>query len=546
MSERFVRHLEPDEIPPTALLPEGLDPLAEGILMRHQAAWVEDTADLKLAEKGRRTGITFAEALDDTLTAATRRAEGGDNVIYIGDSKDKAIEFVAVAAHFARVLSSGLISGGVEECLFTEVDAAGNSRDITSYRIRFASGNRILGLSSRPAAIRGGQGIVVVDEAAFHPDVKEVLKAVAALLIWGGKVRVISTHNGVLNPFNELVREIRAGKVPYSLHHIPFDTAVENGLYERVCLIRGWTPSAEGKRDWYQRVRGVYGTDVAAMQEELDVVPKDGEGAWLTRALIEARMVDGVPFLRWACPADLTYADEGVRQRTADDWCREQLAPVLELLDGRAKYFVGGDIARVRDVTVFWVLAVGADLVRRTAFVVELRTCPFDLQLRIFSAIADGVPRFMAGGIDRTGQGAPLAEAAAQKYGATRIEEATLSIEWYRLNMEPVRSALGDGTLTLPRHDDVLTDLRMVQVSGGVAKVPSDLRIEGSDGEPRHGDSAVALVIAYTASRQDPPEHLYIPALPREPDRMRMGPAGDDDRHGFEAPSRGRFGAGAW
>ena len=47
-----------------------LDPLAEGILMAHQKAWIEDTSPLKLAEKGRRTGVTFAEALDSTMIAA--------------------------------------------------------------------------------------------------------------------------------------------------------------------------------------------------------------------------------------------------------------------------------------------------------------------------------------------------------------------------------------------------------------------------------------------------------------------------------------------
>jgi phage FluMu gp28-like protein len=42
-----------------------------------------------LAEKGRRTGITFAEALDDTLLAASSREAGGMNLFYIGDTKEK-------------------------------------------------------------------------------------------------------------------------------------------------------------------------------------------------------------------------------------------------------------------------------------------------------------------------------------------------------------------------------------------------------------------------------------------------------------------------
>ena len=77
----------PDALPRGAEIPEDLDPLADGVLMAHQAQWLEDESDLKVCAKGRRTGITFAEALDDTLIAAAKRSAGGQNVFYIGDTK---------------------------------------------------------------------------------------------------------------------------------------------------------------------------------------------------------------------------------------------------------------------------------------------------------------------------------------------------------------------------------------------------------------------------------------------------------------------------
>lgn len=229
----------PGELPRGGELPEDHDPLADGILMRHQVEWLEDKADLKLGEKGRRCGITYAEALDDTLIAASARSAGGDNVFYIGDTKDKGREFIGYVAHFAKIVAKEL--GQIEEFLFEDQLADGTSRMISAYRIRFASGFRVEALSSRPENIRGLQGVVVIDEAAFHANVREVLDAVNALLIWGGRIRVISTHNGVLNPFNELIREAKAGKVPFSLHFIPFAKSVANGLFRRVCLLRGKT-----------------------------------------------------------------------------------------------------------------------------------------------------------------------------------------------------------------------------------------------------------------------------------------------------------------
>ncbi len=78
----------PPELTRGADIPADLDPLAEGVLMLHQRQWLEDKSDLKICKKGRRTGITFAEALDDTLIAAAARSAGGDNVFYIGDTKD--------------------------------------------------------------------------------------------------------------------------------------------------------------------------------------------------------------------------------------------------------------------------------------------------------------------------------------------------------------------------------------------------------------------------------------------------------------------------
>ena len=182
---------------------------------------------------------------------------------------------------------------------------------IAAFRVVFASGFRVEALSSRPENIRGLQGRVCIDEAAFHKDVRAVLDAVNALLIWGGKIRIISTHNGVLNPFNELIQEAKAGKIPYSLHFIPFAKAVENGLYERTCLIAGKPATAEGKADWERLIRASYGVREAAMRQELDCIPADQEGAALSRVLIEQCMAlpGAVPIVRWALP-DATPPEE--------------------------------------------------------------------------------------------------------------------------------------------------------------------------------------------------------------------------------------------
>lgn len=503
---------DPAKLPGEFLLgteiPEDLDPLADGILMEHQKAWLEDKSDLKLAEKGRRTGITFAEALDDAITAASARSAGGDNVFYIGDTKEKGREFIGYVAHFAKVIAGELHQ--VEEYIFRDEREDGTSKDITAFRITFRSGNRVEALSSNPANIRGLQGIVVIDEAAFHKDVREVLDAVNALLIWGGKVRVISTHKGHLNPFNELVREANAGKTPFSVHHIPFATAVENGLYRRVCFVKGRTWSQEDQDAWEARIRGAYGPRRAAMRQELDAIPAESDGAALTRVQIEACMAqpDEIPVCRWSCDDDFKNLPDEVRKAAALDWCKKHLKPVLDELDPDRQHFMGEDFARTGDVTDIMVGELTPTLVRRMRLMVELRNVPFDQQRDILFYVCDRIPRFSKGAMDRTGNGAYLAEKATQRYGPTIVEVA-FSREWYATEMPPYIEAFADKTIVLPRHEDVLIDHQALQFEAGVIRVPKDFRFKGSDGFSRHGDSAVAGALMYFASRQDYVEFGY-------------------------------------
>jgi phage FluMu gp28-like protein len=522
----------PEGLPRGADIPTELDPLAEGILMRHQAEWLEDGSDLKLGEKGRRTGITFAEALDDTLLAAKKRSAGGMNVFYIGDTKDKGREFIGYVAHFAKIVAGELAA--VEEFMFEDVKEDGSSSLISAFRVRFASGFRVEALSSRPENIRGLQGKVVIDEAAFHRNVREVLDAVNALLIWGGKVAVISTHNGVLSPFNELILEAKAGKIPFNLHFIPFSKAVENGLYRRVCLIQGKTWTADGEAAWEAKIRGSYGVRTSAMAQELDCVPAEAEGAALTRVQIESCMQAGIPIVRWALPDSFKNLPEDRRKAEAKEFCERELKPILDKLNPKLRHVFGEDFARTGDAAVTTVFEIGHGLTRTCALQVELRNVPFDQQREILFYVVDRLPRMGGGMLDASGNGAYLAEVAALKYGSS-VVEVKLSQEWYRLNATPYIEAFSDRTVILPKHDDVLRDHQALAYVGGIIKVPDDHRFKGSDGFQRHGDSAIAGMLGYAASRAD-----YWEAGYRSPTTEVRGDRADDgdgiNRNWWQSP----------
>lgn len=496
----------PAELPRGAEIPEGLDPLADGILMDHQKAWLEDPSELKIAEKGRRTGLTFSEALDDTIIAASKRSAGGDNVFYIGDTKDKGREFIGYVAHFAKIIAGELHQ--IEEFIFKDERADGSTKDISAYRITFSSGFRVEALSSNPSNIRGLQGVVVIDEAAFHKNVRDVIDAVNALLIWGGKVRVISTHNGHLNPFNELIREANAGKNGFKVHHIPFSKAVENGLYHRVCLVKEKVWSQKSQDEWEALIRGSYGSRTAAMRQELDAIPAEMEGAALSRIQIEACMAKDIPVMKWVRDDEFRNLPEEVRKAQALEWCEKNLKPILKGLDENLQHFMGEDFARSGDATDIIIGEISANLTRRARLLVELRNIPFDQQRDILYYVLDRVPRFCKGAMDKGGNGAYLAEKAVQRYGE-RIIEVSFSRDWYAREMPPYIEAFADKTVLLPNHADVLADHQALQYQDGIIRVPKDFRFKGSDGLNRHGDSAIAASLWFFASRQDFVEYGY-------------------------------------
>jgi len=468
-------------------------------LLSYQQAWAADRADVALWEKSRRIGASWCDAADSVTTAAP--ADGMD-VLYIGYSEDMTREYIDDCAMWAHAFS--LAAGDMNEVLYED-----EARDIKAFRIDFASGHKILALSSRPRSIRGKQGKVTIDEAAFHDDLPGLLKAALAMLIWGGRVRILSSHNGEANPFNELVLEVRAGKLAYSLHRTTFDDALAAGLFERVKLMLGDRLTEATREQWRARIYALYGDSAA---EELDCVPGSGSGTYLTRAQIDACMQSGIPVLRLSLPDGFSTMARHLREAEARDWCEEHLAPLLAQLDPDLDHYFGEDFARSGDLTAFWPLTQTRSLQLATPFVVELRNVPFEQQKQILFYLLDRLPRFRAGAMDARGNGQYLAEVAMQRYGS-RIAQVMLSVEWYRENMPPFKAAVEDRTLTLPKDADVLADLRMIRMEKGVAKVPDSASVRGSDGRDRHGDTAVALALAtYAVFEMEPGEIAYASA----------------------------------
>lgn len=502
-----LRVVEWEELPPRARdIPSNFNPVAEGVLMAHQIKVLSLRPSILAVPKGRRTGITFAFGFDSVLIAASRKAIGGMDVFYIGDTKEKGLEFIGYCAKFARVIAKQQSTSvsSIEEFLFEDQDENGTTRHITAYRIRYSSGYQNVALSSRPANIRGLQGMVIIDEAAFHQDVQGVLDAATALLIWGGRIVVISSHNGRNNPFNQFVNDIENGLygADAAVYRVTFDDAVANGLYERVCFMKDEAPTIEGKEAWYSRIRNAYGPRKAAMREELDAIPRDGNGVCLPGVWIEDAMKPGSDrvVLRLTLDDDFAKKSNAARKAFVEDWIKRYLDPVIARLDRSLRYAVGEDFARHRDFTSIWLMAVLPNLYRDIPLVIEMHNVPTRQQEQVLWHLLKALQRF-SGAMDATGPGQTLAEYTADEFGHSRIAQVNLSRSWYATWMPKVIQGFEDGIISLPADDNIKQDLHSIEDIDGIPMVSPVRKEDLKDPELyRHGDGAIALALAWYAS----------------------------------------------
>lgn len=487
-------------IPPSEIPKSLLGDTPEAVLLPYQQRWIADESGFKIYTKSRRIGVTWADAAGAALLAAQSK---GKNTFYLGYERDMARDYISTVGEWGRVYS--LACSEVEEVeeVFRDGD---EDKAINVFRVHFDSGYRVEALSSTPRNLRGKQGDVVVDEAAFHDEFLEVLKAAKALRIWGGRVRCITTYDGIDNAYYDLEKDVLAGKLPYSRHFTTFYDAIAEGFFKRICLMTGQTWSHALEAEFIEQTLAEFGEDA---DEELLCIPSKSGGKYFPSALIEQSMDGDAPIVPYACKDGFASKPEIERVATTQDWLEEAVQPILEArLNPHLKSFYGMDFGRSGDLSVLLVVQVLPNLTRHTVLALELRNVPFEQQRQILFWVVERLPRFMAGAMDARGNGQYLAEVAMQRFGPTRIHQVALSRPWYAENFPKYKAGMEDQRLVLPASSDWKDDHRLVEIEKGIPLVP-DRKNTGSDGKQRHGDSAIAGVLMWFASLHEGSEIEY-------------------------------------
>jgi phage FluMu gp28-like protein len=314
--------------------------------------------------------------------------------------------------------------------------------DFTQTRIQFSNGSRALALAATPDTARGWSGNVVLDEFAHHKAARDVYGAVFPMTTRGHRLVIISTPWAESGPFYEL-----------------------------------WTKQnnfSKHKTDIYQAVEEGFRVNIEELREAIVY-----EELWQSQ--YECKFIsDASAWIPWE-QISMAESDSATMDLPAD-WVPQ------------GRLFAGADIARRRDLTVFWVLEKIGD-VCWTRAVIRLRGASFAEQRATAEDLLDrlGVHRLC---IDATGLGMQLAEELRQRFG-WRVEPVTFTLQTKEALAVLTKRMFEERLLRIPSHREIRASLHAVR---RMATATGHFRFDADRTEKGHADEFWALALALQAT----------------------------------------------
>lgn len=440
-----------------------IKPLDDTLLLGYQKRWVLDNSRLKLMEKSRQIGISWASA----YSMVRRKALAGARYDGWVSSRDEiqARLFLEDCKHFAQILHTAVSDLGVQIV-----------EEEKTYVLGFASGGKINSMSSSPDAQAGKRGDRLLDEFALHKDPRKLYAIAYPGITWGGQLEMVSTHRGSHNFFNELVTEVREKGNPknISLHRVTLEDALNDGFLYR--LQEKLSPDdprqAFDEADYFNFVKSGC-ADEESFQQEYMCVPADDASAFLTYDMIAACEYDRTP---------PNLSD------TSD----------LSDLSDKKELYLGVDVGRKKDFTCIWVnsLEGGRHLCRR---LITLQKMKFSAQEEILYRLL-ALPGMRRCCIDATGLGMQLAERAQETFGTYRVEAVQFTGPVKEALAYPVKAAFEDLNLRIPFDRNLQADLRAIKKETTAA---GNIRFSADRSKNGHADRFWALALALHAASTD-------------------------------------------
>ncbi|GHT90048.1 hypothetical protein AGMMS49545_02260 [Betaproteobacteria bacterium] len=444
----------------------------EAILLPYQSAWIKDESILKLMEKGRQIGLSWATAYEaDERTAASGARH--DQWVSSRDEIQSRL-FLEDCKLWAGIMHKAARDLG--EIVLDE------HKKISAHVLEFASGKRIYSMSSNPDAQAGKRGGRILDEFALHPDPRKLWSIAYPGVTWGGQMEIISTHRGSKNFFNDLVREVKEGGNPknLSLHRVTLEDALSQGFLYKLqqMLPADDKRQAMDEAEYFDFVRAGCADEESFLQEYM-CVPGDDDAAFLEYDLISS-------------------AEYG----QGEDWQTCQTSQ-------GGRFYAGVDIGRKKDLTVLWVVERLGDVLytRHIETLEKMRKSEQEKILYPWFARCDRVC------IDETGLGIGWTDDAQDKFGSFHIEGVTFTPAVKEVLAYPIRSMMEDRRLRIPADKTIRADLRQVMKQTTAA---GNIRFTAERTPDGHADRFWALGLAIHAASAPTPKTEVIGGGARE------------------------------
>ena len=343
-------------------------------LFPYQQAAVTDDSRFALHCWARQTGKDFSLSLKHTR----KRMRLGGTTVCIAAGQRQTVETIAKVKLHTEAMKLKFD--------YEEIEFPGTDEFATQVTFKH-NGGRIVALPANPDTVRGYTGDVWLNELAFMKFADKMWKAAFAIATRGYSVDISSTPQGQAGRFWEVCKKVGISSVggmerthwnsgEWSVHWCDVQTAISQGYPVNARQLRA---AIDDDDTWLQEYEPHFLADAENFIPMELVIACESEGASLE---VPAGFIAQGPL------------------------------------------YLGGDIGRKKDRTVFWLKEKIGDVLWTRAVIVLERT-PFAAQAQILDSLLAKVSRAC---LDATGMGMQLAEQAVSKWGA-KVEPVMFNLE---------------------------------------------------------------------------------------------------------------------
>jgi len=424
----------------------------------YQRKWILDPSPLKIMQKSRQIGISYADAYHSVRTVSNK-----DNRldVYIS-SRDRfqAKLYIEDCKRWAEILHEVILDLG------EMVLDPGNEG--SAYVIQFANGKRIYSLSSNPNALAGKRGHVKLDEFALHQDQRLLYRIAKPVTMWGGTLSLISTHRGIGSVFNQLIRDAveNGNRMGWSVHTVPLEKAVAQGLVEKITEKSG---RAEARAEFMDRLRSEC-IDEEQWLQEYCCTPADESSAFFSYEMLDACEEPGIALLTF-----------------------KQLEELI-IRNPRSSFYIGMDVARKHNLCVIDVGEKIGDVVWDRCRIELHNQAYSEIEFELYRLLA--LPQLKRACIDATGQGDQLAERARERFG-WKVEGVKFTGSLKETLAFGLRNDFEERKLRIVRDEKLRSDLRGLKKE---VTASGNIRFVGET-EDSHCDRTWAKALRQHAAR---------------------------------------------